>query len=44
MFMKKYLAPEVELLEFGTGDVLNASGDNMDVGGEWDESWDRRTL
>lgn len=42
--MKTYLAPEVELLEFSQRDVLNASGDNLDVGGDWNESWDRRTL
>ena len=43
--MKKYLEPNIELVEFECLDVLNASeGDSMDVGGDWNDSWDRREL
>lgn len=40
--MKKYLQPTVEFLEFEVQDVLTVSdGDNMDVGGDWDNNWNR---
>lgn len=43
--MKKYLQPLIELLEFDVQDVLTiSSGDNMDVGGDWNSNWDRGAL
>jgi hypothetical protein len=43
--MKKYLQPSIELLEFYVQDVLTVSdADNLDVGGDWNDSWDRREL
>jgi hypothetical protein len=41
--MKKYLQPSIEIVDFDATDVLVVS-DGMDVGGDWDNNWDRGAL
>ena len=41
--MRKYLQPSIEIVDSDEIDILVAS-DGMDVGGDWNNSWDRGAL